>query len=444
MKSVILAVAVIVLTTSTGSARIWYIRPDGTGDAPTIGAGVDSAGVSDTVVVACGTYYESGISLNKYDLTLMSETGMSDCVTIDAQQLDRVFDVDIHIDSTCVVKGFTITGGDCNRGGGIFIYEYASPVFINLSIEGNQGHYGGGMGIARGASPRLENVAFTRNHAEYKGGGLYLEECSPVLYDCLFLENEGAAMWIEMEASPAVTNTDFISNDQAAVVSWATCDFQGCLFEGNRSGAIEIENSAPQISDCVFCGNTGLEGAAIGIFGGDPVIENTVIWANSGTTGAIFIENGSAIIRNCTIAGNDGIIGSALSVISEDHTHGPILIERSIIAHGTGRSGAVYCWPSSEPDMELRCCNIFGNEGGDWVGCIESQYGVDGNFSACPSFCNLAIGNLLVCDGSPCLPGNHPSGYDCGLVGALGEGCTCGPTSSGPTTWGRIKAGFGE
>ena len=24
---------------------------------------------------------------------------------------------------------------------------------------------------------------------------------------------------------------------------------------------------------------------------------------------------------------------------------------------------------------------------------------------------------------SPCLPGNHPDGYDCGLIGALGEGC---------------------
>ncbi len=153
-------VLAILLAWGMASARTWYIRPDGTGDAPTIEAGVDSAGGGDTVLVACGTYYEVQVGFSKYDLTLMSETGMSDCVTIDAQQQGRALSVGTHIDSTCVVKGFTIRGGDYNLGGGVFILEYASPVLVNLTIEGNEARYGGGMYIARGASPRLENVAF--------------------------------------------------------------------------------------------------------------------------------------------------------------------------------------------------------------------------------------------------------------------------------------------
>jgi hypothetical protein len=38
------------------------------------------------------------------------------------------------------------------------------------------------------------------------------------------------------------------------------------------------------------------------------------------------------------------------------------------------------------------------------------------------------------------LPGNHPDGYECGLIGAWGEGCSCGPSETEPTTWGAIKA----
>jgi len=90
--------------------------------------------------------------------------------------------------------------------------------------------------------------------------------------------------------------------------------------------------------------------------------------------------------------------------------------------------------------LELTCCDIYGNAGGDWVGCIADQLGINGNFSACPSFCDAPGGNFQLCDESPCAPGNHPDGIDCGLIGALDVGCVCGPSASEPTTWGAIKS----
>jgi len=47
------------LNPSPASSRTWKIQPDGSGDAPTIQAGIDSAAVGDTVSVLSGTYFEA-------------------------------------------------------------------------------------------------------------------------------------------------------------------------------------------------------------------------------------------------------------------------------------------------------------------------------------------------------------------------------------------------
>ena len=44
---------------NASDSRTWYIKADGTGDAPTIQADVDSSAVGDTVMVAAGSYSDS-------------------------------------------------------------------------------------------------------------------------------------------------------------------------------------------------------------------------------------------------------------------------------------------------------------------------------------------------------------------------------------------------
>lgn len=71
--------------------------------------------------------------------------------------------------------------------------------------------------------------------------------------------------------------------------------------------------------------------------------------------------------------------------------------------------------------MTLLCSDVFGNVGGDWVGCIASQGSAYGNLCADPMFCgpeqNPSLPYSLHSD-SPCAPGE-----ECGLIGAYVVGC---------------------
>jgi hypothetical protein len=115
------------------------------------------------------------------------------------------------------------------------------------------------------------------------------------------------------------------------------------------------------------------------------------------------------------------------------------VVQKSILASGV-LGEAVTCEYSSS--ATLSCSDVFGNEGGDFVGCIASQDTLDGNFSADPLFCDPVNDDLTLRPDSPCMPGNHPYGADCGLIGAMESGC--GPISIESDSWGKVKERFRE
>jgi predicted outer membrane repeat protein len=338
--------ALVFTVSSVASARTWLVRPDGMGDAPTIQAGIDSASAGDTVLVACGTYYEADITIDKSGIVLVSETGESDCSIIDANWSGRIFDCH-SFDSTTVIRGFTLTHG--------------IP-----SAEGTG--YGGGM-LCESASPRILDCDFVHNLTNELGGAIYIARGGVLLLRCRFLGNQGGS---------------------------------GAAFCAGWSDLV--------VEECIFDENTGRQAT---ICGASTTIE----------------------IKNCTFVRNSAETGGAAFYCSDSS----LRMDRTIIAYSAA-GVPIDCgefWPCT---VSLTCCDIYANADGDWVGCIADQLGQNGNFSACPSFCDLSAADYMLCDESPCLPGNHPSGYECGLIGALGVGCICGPSHTEPSTWGAIKA----
>lgn len=109
-----------------------------------------------------------------------------------------------------------------------------------------------------------------------------------------------------------------------------------------------------------------------------------------------------------------------------------VAITNSILAFGIGAE-AVYC---DQMPTTLSCCDIYGNEGGDWVGYIAGQYGVTGNISADPLFCDPGGGDLMLDCSSPCAPFSPPN-PECDLIGAWEVGC--GGTPEFEVTWGGLK-----
>jgi hypothetical protein len=72
--------------------------------------------------------------------------------------------------------------------------------------------------------------------------------------------------------------------------------------------------------------------------------------------------------------------------------------------------------------IDISCNDIYGNDGGSYYG-IPDQTGINGNFSLDPIFCSPDNGIYSIHIMSPCAPGNHPDGGDCGLIGAYGPEC---------------------
>jgi hypothetical protein len=132
--------------------------------------------------------------------------------------------------------------------------------------------------------------------------------------------------------------------------------------------------------------------------------------------GGIYMSDSAPQLEFCTLVANASDFGSG--VWSEG---GTALLKNTIVAYGVF-GAAVHC--EGDYSTGLECCDVFGNEGGDWVGCIEWLLGYQGNICENPGFCGSAGDHPYeLLDTSPCAPFTPPN-EDCDLIGAWEIGCS--------------------
>jgi hypothetical protein len=222
---------------------VWYVKPDGSGDAPTIQAAIDSASTSDTVLLAAGTYTGNGnrdLNFNGKNIVLISESG-PEVTIIDCQgdTLDEHYGVLLENgeDTTAVIEGITITNGYLTvwKSGAIWMKD-ASATVRNCIITGN---YGNGIAhdFALNSTFRLYNSTITYNSAD----GVWSEAWTTLVSGCEISFNGYFGMnW----------------------ASWNKLELSDCLFEGNSEAGLMIWTDGPDfhVSNCTFVGNgTGLQ-----------------------------------------------------------------------------------------------------------------------------------------------------------------------------------------
>lgn len=381
----------------------------------TIQAALDAAANGDTVLIAPGIYTGNGnrdLTPRGKTLTIRSELGpehtIIDCEA-DFYSPHRGFLYTAGESSESRLEGLTIRNGFSSRlapparGGGILCTS-GSPAISNCWIVGNSSYdgshdpaFGGGISVSGASSASIRDCLFVNNLTEAGGGG-------------------------------AVFNAGLVER---------------CEFVGNQAsfgGGLSIGYGA-MLSHCRFEGNRAAAGGALVMGGG--LIEDCVFLRNAAKAlfsqtkgGAAYLFATTVLVRNCTFYANESTdLGSSLYLAGTT-----LEMESSILAFNASGDGRVIACEEAAL-ASLGCCDVFGNVGGDWLGCIEGQETLEGNFSADPKFCSPSLGDLALFASSPCLPGQHPQGVNCGRIGALEMGCS-DPTTVEAESWGGLKALF--
>jgi len=361
-----------------------------------------------------------------------------------------------------VLTGCSFTGNSAPYGGALML-DYNMYVIIDAcDFSGNSGLEGGAI-FDYGSSPSITGSTFTDNRGHgptnYRFGGAVciINSNYAVITDCVFEGNEihgysgfGGALAVHV-AGATVTSCVFSSNTATGETvgcgggvycynqdggGGPAASFDDCVFIGNRGdqgGGMCCQHTRAPIRQCTFLDNRARIGGGAFVSHHPGPFSDCVVAGNGAETygGGLFLGSGTGSVTNVTVGRNTALHGSGLYCSANAAPY----IANSIIAFNAF-GGALQC-NEDVGSLMLSCCDLYGNGGGDWVGCIAGFEGIDGNLCEDPLFCGVLEGDFSIDAASPCAPGNNPQ---CGLIGALGVGCETSTVR--PASWGEIKSMF--
>jgi len=454
---------------SSGHGGVWVPPPPGDcpppdtnphrfdvpGEFATIQAAIDSAAIGDTVLVAQGTY---ATSTNGEVFPISMESGVfllsaegRDSTIVDAEDAAGVFAF-TDVDTTARMEGFTITGG-YGRGGGalcsnsspritacaflsnfsemsagaLYCGDGSSPTVELCEFQGN-GAFGAGGAVCCDAlsTPSFETCQFCGNYGDDGGGAVYCHGGTS-FHACTFTGNgalgsSGGALSCQgpVVVSECVMTANSALGDGGAASCVGSVEFYDCTIEGNDAmaagGGIHCSSGSPTIDGCTFLGNAATIGAALDCQDADAQISDCLFAAHTAHMGVVSCAGVPApSFATTTLSGNTvpGTDNGVLWCFNASPTLSNVIIafnEQGKAVHREEGTAA----------PALACCDLYGNGGGDWVGCVAGQDSVNGNISEDPLFCDAAGAHFRLQLDSPCAAVNN---QECGRIGALGIGC---------------------
>ncbi len=350
-----------------------------------------------------------------------------------------------------------------SSGGAIACDELSSPTISLCRFEDNRGQVrGGAIACEFGSWPRIEDCDFKRNRAAQSGGAVCAAwGAVPLIAASRFADNRagnGGAVGCLTESNLVLTDCDFERNiaetfGGGVLITGGTPTFDRVRFVENRAltsrgGGLCVTGGFLQLKSVTFTGNQALESyggglacnslaavsgtnllfagnhAAAGGGMGCDIWNNTVtlnssVWLNNvaDTGGGIYSRAATILsLTQSTLMNNTADIGAG--IYAGGRTAGEL---ENVLIVFSRRGEAVACGEMTDAPI-LSCCDLYGNEGGDWTGCIAEQSGQDGNIAADPLVCEPASFPRAygIHADSPCAPAQHPL---CGQIGAWYVAC---------------------
>jgi parallel beta-helix repeat protein len=344
------------LVPAASPAATWHIKPDGTGDAPTVQAGLDSAATGDTVLVAAGTYYETIFWPFRNGITLL---GAGTERTIIAG--DRVEAVLYMVGSSPSEQA----GGKASRA---FAREHpriSEALMLAVPID---------------STTAVKNLRFR------EGGdvGVVLFGASPIMESC------------GMDSTETGRGIHCLSGSRAQI--------RKCAININQQGGVEVTDcdSLLAFSDNTMRWNSASDGAGIYCYNSSPKITgNTIKWNSAHLGGGIYCEYGSPTIAGNTITENSSYSGTGIYCLGSS----PVITGNTITSNSADyQGGGIYCQESS-PTIAGNTVSVNSAENaGGGIYCLYASPPVAGNTITWNTA--SAGGGIYCLYGSPAITGN--------------------------------------
>lgn len=251
--------------------------------------------------------------------------------------------------------------------------EGRGSILRGFMISGGVASTGGGVYVDA-AAPSIRFCHIAGNQATNAGGGLGATFSRLELMTTTVRQNtatDGGGLWIAGAGSKPSLSYVFLEENSASAAG----------------GGATFAWAAVTMNHCLVARNTAAYGGGVDAYG-------------------THLD-----VTNCTLADN-GASSGAGGGIRQDA--GPLDLANTIIAYNNRLAAATAVACVSGVTVTASCCDVYGNQGGDWTGCLAGLGGTSGNLSLDPLFCNMAAGDYGLHANSMCAPAMNPG---CGSIG---------------------------